>query len=115
MSAASKDTDLHLIDEALTGERGEDQRRIAEAGVDFVNTLLRKNRDYGSGAWERPVLAPQFAPRAAILVRMSDKVKRIGQLSGGRSPEVVDEALDDTIKDLGAYALLYLAAPEEPR
>jgi hypothetical protein len=102
--------DRNLIDDALSGERGADQQRIAEAGIDFIETLLKKNRDYGSSVWENPVLAPQMPVSAAILVRMSDKVKRIASLSN-KEPEV-QESFDDTVKDLGAYCLLYLARPK---
>jgi hypothetical protein len=50
----------------------------------------------------------------AILVRMSDKIARIRKLSGNTAAPLVNESFDDTIRDLGAYCLLYLARPEMP-
>jgi hypothetical protein len=106
-----------IIEEALSGSRGEDQQRIAQKGIDWLALLLRKNSDYGSSAWKEPVLCPGVQARMAILVRMSDKVERIQSLqkkmADGGEMEVLGESFDDTISDLGSYALLYLTAPEK--
>lgn len=91
--------------------RNADQRRIAERGLDFIVTLLQKNSDYGSSVWKTPTLCPDLDCGSAILVRMGDKIERIASLRT-KSPEVVDESLTDTIKDLGAYCLLWLARPQ---
>lgn len=107
-----KDDAQQTIREALS-DGTEDQKRIATEGLKWLATILRKNRDYGSSAWTRPVCSPHLEPRSAILVRMSDKVSRIGVLSGGDKPQVSSESLHDTIGDLGAYCLLYLTCPEE--
>jgi hypothetical protein len=103
---------MSTIEQALKGERGEDQRRIAMVGTAWLQMLLEKNADYGSSAWDAPELAPQLAPGDAILARMSDKVKRIRSLQT-RPPEVTSETLADTIRDLGAYCLLWLSRPVE--
>lgn len=96
------------IQQALVSSN-EDQRRIAQVGLEFVATLLAKNADYGSSVWNAPVLKPTLDTGDAILVRMSDKVARIASLSVKDAE--VSESLEDTIKDLGAYALLWLARP----
>lgn len=98
---------------SLAGNRGPDQQRIAQVGIDWIETLLAKNSDYGSSAWESPELAPECDANAAIRVRMSDKIKRIKSLLN-KPPEVASESLEDTIKDLGAYCLLWLARPKTP-
>jgi len=100
-----------LLNEARSGSRGKDQARIAEEGLAFVAMLLRKNHDYGSSAWQRPTLAPEMDVDAAIRVRMSDKIARISRLMT-QVAEVEDEKLEDTIRDLGAYCLLWLARPK---
>ncbi len=102
---------LTQISEALKGTYGVDQKRIAETGISWLNLLLEKNRDYGSSAWLAPVLCPELPEGSAILVRMSDKVRRIAQLSKSAS-YVVDESFEDTVRDLGGYCLLYLARPK---
>ena len=106
------DDDLSLIRQALAADRGEDQRRIAAAGLSVVATLLKKNADYGSSAWTRPVTAPHLPARTAILVRMADKVNRIGALQN-KPPEVAGESLSDTVLDLAGYAILYDSCPDE--
>lgn len=102
---------MDLIGEALQGNRGEDQARIAKTAIHWVETLLRKNHDYGSSVWQVPVLAPDCDPAIAIRVRMSDKINRLQTLLSGKTAEVSSESIDDTLRDLGAYCLLYLARP----
>ena len=75
--------------------------------------ILAKNADYGGSAWRRPVLCRHLDPGSAILVRMSDKIERLLQLLEKGQPQVVAETLADTIGDLGAYCLLYLARPAD--
>lgn len=106
-----EEEDFTLITDAANGLHGADQERIAIEGLRWLRLLLQKNRDYGSSVWAAPVLCPSLPPAAAILVRMSDKVCRIGKLAS-TDPQVRDESLEDSILDLGAYALLYLARPK---
>jgi hypothetical protein len=100
-----------VVKEALNGDRGDDQLRIAQVGLDWIETILKKNQNYGSSVWETPVLAPNMDVASAILVRMSDKVSRLQSLTMG-DIDAVGESLEDTIRDLGAYCLLYLARPQ---
>jgi hypothetical protein len=102
---------LELIEAALNGERGDDQQRIAQIGLKLVETLLRKNADYGSSAWQVPLLNPRLSAGDGILVRMSDKVHRIRSLM--QQPAAVDESIEDTILDLGGYSILWLARPNQ--
>lgn len=106
----SEQFNITIIREALDGIRGDDQRRIATVGLAWVETLLRKNADYGSSAWQVPVMCPKLSASDAILVRMSDKIQRILALMN-KPAEVVSESLHDTFSDLGAYCLLYVAQP----
>lgn len=102
--------DKQILLEALSGTRGDDQQRIARTAVSWATTLLRKNRDYGSSVWKKPLLAPECDPGTAIRVRMSDKLERLMTLLNN-PPEVVSESIDDTIGDFGSYCLLELARP----
>ena len=94
-----------LIAEALDGKRGPDQKLIAEVGLAWIEKLLRKNTDYGSSVFRPPILCPGMETTAAIDVRMSDKIARIANLKTAKA-QVVDESIDDTYDDLGAYCLL---------
>lgn len=105
--------DRQVMNEALLGRRGKDQERIAREGLAWVALLLRKNADYGSSAWQPPVLAPECDPDTAMRVRMSDKVARIQSLLAKDTAEVAEESIRDTMRDLGAYCLLWLACPNE--
>lgn len=105
-------SDVTLLRQALDGERGDDQKAIADLGLQIVTTLLRKNRDYGGSAHKRPLLMPSLTPRQGLLVRMSDKVHRMISLLEKGSPEV-NESLEDTFTDLIGYCMLWLTAKEE--
>lgn len=94
-----------LIGAALEGRRGPDQKLIAEVGIHWIDTLLRKNMDYGSSVFQEPVLCPGLPTTSAIDVRMSDKIARIRNLKTATA-QVADESIDDTYNDLGAYCLL---------
>lgn len=102
--------DLQLVLSATRGERGGDQAAIAREVIRWGALMLRKNNDYGSSVWERPVLAPECDPGTAIRVRMSDKLSRLQTLLSDVRQEV-DESVDDTLRDFGAYCLLELARP----
>ncbi len=96
----------HIIEEALDGDRGDIQCRIAHTGLGLVELLLKKNKDYGSSVFEPPELDPTASPSVGILARMSDKVRRIRQLR--QNGAEVAESIDETVLDLGGYSILWL-------
>ena len=91
--------ELQRIMEALQGDHGEDQQKIALAILDIGNTLLRKNSDYGSSAFSAPILAPTLPSTMALRVRMSDKIARIKNLFATQDRQVKDEPVTDSFKD----------------
>lgn len=107
--------DARVLLDALDGRRGYAQRCIAEEVVAFGSLMVRKNQDYGDTIHHVPELAPDCDPETAILVRMSDKLGRLRTLMGGSNPQVFDETIDDTMRDLGAYCLLYLVGKRRRR
>ena len=104
-------TDKHIFLDALNGSRGETQKAIAEVGLQWIATLLKKNNDYGSSVFKEPVLAPGMPVVSAIDVRMSDKIARIQNLKTSKS-EIVSESIQDTYNDLGSYCLLRAVAEQ---
>lgn len=102
-------TDKHIFLDALSGVRGETQKAIAEVGLQWISTLLKKNNDYGSSVFKEPVLAPGMPIVSAIDVRMSDKIARIQNLKTAKQ-EINDESIQDTYNDLGSYCLLRAVA-----
>lgn len=73
-------------------------------------TLIKKNKAYGQSAFKKPLLYPFITGKAAILVRMSDKVQRLQALQQGEQDN--GETFNDTILDLAGYCVLYLACKE---
>lgn len=100
-----------LLNEALVGKHGDDQKRIAEKCTEVSTMLLQKNKDYGCSVWHRPTLAPECDPGVAIRVRMSDKIARLTELLNRDSAPDVNESIDDTMLDLAGYIILELARP----
>ena len=98
------------VRQAINGDHGDDQQRIAEEGMQLVALLLCKNTDYGGSAWQIPTLAPGLSPREAIQCRMSDKVQRLQRLLAGQQTEV-SESTEDTMRDLAGYCVLWLGVP----
>lgn len=101
-----------IICDSLHGKRGDAAKRIADTFIDNLESVLQKNADYGCSVWERPMLAPRLDAGTAILVRMTDKIKRLQTLLSGGPMQVKDESIEDTIRDLGNYCGLYLARPQ---
>lgn len=74
----------------------------------------RKGHDYGDNL--SAVAELGLSPLLGILVRMSDKWRRIANLTHtGAPPRVADETLSDTLRDLASYAILALVETEKPR
>ena len=89
------------------------QQRIEEECAALARLLATKNAAYGDAASSPPILMPNLTPATALFVRMSDKVARIRSLVTGADAN--DESLEDTIRDLAGYCILYLATNENRR
>lgn len=112
VGATKQTQDEALVAAALGNMFGSDQTRIAQYGLSVICTILRKNQDYGSSAWETPMLAPDIPAEKAIRVRMSDKIKRLVKLlSQPDSQQVLSESIEDTFLDLAGYCILRAACP----
>lgn len=102
--------DLKRLCEALDKDVGS-QYHIANVGLGIVTLLLRKNVDYGDTAGRSPILAPDLSAGEAILVRMSDKISRLANLlQADKNTAQVAESVEDTMRDLAGYAILWLVA-----
>ena len=95
-----------VVTQAMNGDRGFDQLEIAAAGMKIIETMLKKNADYGSAIFKPSILLPDADPGIGILIRASDKIARFISLQGKTTPEV-DESVADTLADLSAYCILY--------
>lgn len=66
-------------------------------------TYVAKNADYGNSFGET---FQELGPISAV-TRISDKYKRMVQLTLNGNQQVKDEALEDTLLDLANYAIMY--------
>lgn len=110
--------DMQLAADWETLEKAADPTLVTNPifaeGVHLTATLLRKNADYGSSVYKQPVLAPGVDVATAIRVRMSDKIERLRNLLASplQANRVITESIDDTMRDLAGYAILWLARPQ---
>ena len=86
--------------------------QICEECAALSELLIAKNKDYGDSAFHAPALNPGLDPKAAILVRIGDKIERLQRLATARRAEVASESFNDTIRDLAGYCILYLVATQ---
>lgn len=78
---------------------------ITDECIKLKDTLIRKNVNYGSAFENRPYLIPAITPFGGLMVRLSDKFKRLATLLGGE-PDTVGETIEDTLDDIAGYAIL---------
>ena len=103
---------IERIGSAADGANGKDQQILARGALEWVELLLNKNADYGSSAWDAPILAPECDAATAIRVRLSDKINRLMHLLEPRAKaRVLDESIADTVRDAGVYCLLWTLIP----
>lgn len=103
-------TDPHPPADACptNGGKHDMRRKIQAVCGELLETLLKKNRDYGNQVARKPVLAPKCDSELAIKVRMSDKIDRLVNLFEIGDPQV-EESIDETMLDLAGYAVLFVA------
>jgi hypothetical protein len=69
--------------------------------------MQKKNEDYASD--DDPFRNFRMFGSLGILVRLSDKIARLRTFEERGKFSVEDEAVDDTVKDVINYCVLYLA------
>ena len=79
---------------------------------ELTDLFERKNKNYGDSVFEPSSLAPNITPSEAVMVRMSDKIKRIETLLKGEKDRV-GESLRDTFTDLAVYTIILLILLDE--
>ena len=93
----------HYVNEKLDKcDRFENMRRVVN---DIVNLIEQKNNDYGNSATQ----TYEEYGDVAFFIRISDKINRLKSLTiNNKTQEVKDESIEDTVKDIIGYCLLYL-------
>jgi (p)ppGpp synthase/HD superfamily hydrolase len=92
--------------------------RFKELTTQMVDICEKKNKDYANQADAlanfRRCERLGVTMLKGMLVRMSDKMERMGNLLD-RPPAVEDEAIEDTAMDTAIYSLLFLIALEDKK
>ena len=82
--------------------RFENMRTVVNEIVDLIE---KKNNDYGNSATQ----TYEEYGDIAFFIRISDKINRLKSLTiNNKTQEVKDESIEDTVKDIIGYCLLYL-------
>lgn len=88
-------------------------QQIVDECARLRDLLLVKHTNYGNSAEKSPVLVPGMQPGAAIFVRMSDKIARIAAMNALSCGDPAGESVEDTVRDLAGYCVLWLALYRE--
>lgn len=78
---------------------------IEKAAKEVAEIVIAKNKDYGNSFEE---LVRKYG-HIALLIRFHDKLNRLENLLLKKEQHVMDESIEDTVKDICGYALLSLA------
>lgn len=82
----------------------EDIISFAERVEEIISLHAAKNKDY-DGAFYKTMSKWGMT---ALCIRLSDKMDRLESLVKSDKTEVQDESLEDTLKDIAAYAIMGL-------
>ncbi|PWA11083.1 hypothetical protein DCC39_10315 [Pueribacillus theae] len=81
------------------------QDAVMDHITELADTLIRKQIDYGPNAISRFGMD-------GIVIRISDKLERLINLTQLKSEPEVDESVEDTLRDMAGYAILGLMVLE---
>lgn len=88
----------------------EDVENFSNKAKECIELYAKKNHDYGN-SFEKGC---NDIGQAYALGRLYDKMNRLVNVSRNES-EVKDESVEDTLKDLACYSLMYLAYLDKTR
>lgn len=78
--------------------------KVKEIACDIAELLEKKNKDYGN-SFDKTI--GEYGMTAYFL-RIEDKLSRLKNLSRNNTTPLVDESLEDTLKDIAGYTILML-------
>ena len=88
----------------------EDVEHFSNKAKECIELYAKKNHDYGN-SFEKGC---NDIGQAYAIGRLYDKMNRLVNVSRSES-EVKDESVEDTLKDLACYSLMYLAYLDKTR
>lgn len=99
MVKAAKIIGAEVIFEKIDSDNIEKHREICKMLTELYS---KKNHDYGNSFTE---LYNKFG-LVSVVIRLSDKLNRLKQLSSGKEQKVNDESIRDTLIDLANYSIM---------
>lgn len=94
-------------------KKGDLYQEFEKITVEMLQTMVKKNNDYSED--DDPFRNFRMVENLGIstteqgfLTRMSDKLSRVANFAKGKEMLVLDEKVDDTLKDLANYSILLL-------
>lgn len=100
--------------------QNEFHKHVDESLCQIQDLLNKKNADYGGDTGDvlnnikTCEILGICSAEQGILIRIADKYKRmITLLASKKDPEVTDETIDDTIRDIIGYLILILAVRKD--
>lgn len=78
--------------------------KVKEIANDIAELLERKNKDYGN-SFDKTI---EEYGMTAYFLRIEDKLSRLKNLSKDNQKPLVDESIEDTLKDIAGYSILML-------
>ena len=89
----------------------------------MIKVMEAKNHDYAGGTGDafanfqliETLSKGEISREMGCLVRMTDKLSRVMRLLQNKENKVIDEKIEDTLKDLANYSLLLIIMLSEQR
>lgn len=78
--------------------------KVKEIACDIAELLEKKNKDYGN-SFDKTI--DEYGMTAYFL-RIEDKLSRLKNLSKSNSKPLINESVEDTLKDIAGYTMLML-------
>lgn len=94
--------DTYLYPFVTSYTKPSNEESFGELLSQMHDTYIRKNRDYRDSFTKS---MDKFGLIASV-VRLGDKMNRLENLADGKSPNVKDESIADTLLDLANYAVM---------
>lgn len=78
--------------------------KVREIAGQIAEMVERKNKDYGN-SFDKTLLEYGMT---AFFLRIEDKLSRLKSLNKSNSEPLIDESIEDTLKDIIGYTLLMI-------
>lgn len=78
--------------------------KVKEISLEIADLVEKKNKDYGN-SFDKTI---KEYGMTAYFLRLEDKLSRLKSLNMSQEKPLVNESIEDTLKDIVGYSLLML-------